>query len=193
MDLKLRADKSEYYKCSMYYMRRYFGLRESILFCLLFVAAMLLFFLAHTIIILIFFGVTCLVLIITLVLFVWTTVAGWKNDHDKLGVDHIDLHFEETQLRTEFFKANGEQITAEIHDYQKIEAVALKKNFVYVYAAMAIFYYFERKDLGDEKFEELTAFLRERLPKEKLKFKTVKRIYPKKKKVTIDGSDGKKK
>ena len=178
----------------MYYMRRYFGLRESILFIALFVAAMLLYFLPpHSIIILVFFGVTCLVLIITLVLFIWTTVAGWKNDHERLGVDHIDLHFEETQLRTEFFKANGEQITAEIHDYQKIEAVALKKNFVYIYAAMAIFYYFDRKDLGEEKFTELTDFLREHLPKEKLKFKTVKRIYPKKKKVTIEGSDGKKK
>lgn len=177
----------------MYYIRRYFGLRESILFVVLFAAAMLLFFLANNFIILIFFGITCLVLIITVVLFIWTTVAGWKSDHDKLGVDHIDLHFEEKQLRTEFYKSTGEQVAAEIHDYQKIEAIAIKKNFIYIYAAMAIFYYFRRETMGSEQFEALALYLRENVPKEKFKFKTVKRIFPKKQKVTIDGSNGQRK
>ena len=177
----------------MYYIRRYFGLRESILFAILFVAAMLLYFLADNFIILIFFGITCLVLIVTVVLFLWTTVAGWKSDHDKMGVEGIDLHFEDKQLRTEFRSLTGETIVTEIHDYDKIEAVVIKKNFIYIYAMMAIFYYFERKDMGDEQFEELALFLREHLAKEKFKFKTVKRIYPKKQKVTIDGGQGKKK
>lgn len=185
MKLEMKSDKKEYYKCSMYYMRRYFGLREILLLAFLLLAALLLYFLADSIIILILFGVTILVLLLTVVLFVWTSIAGWKSDHDKQGVYGARLEFGDESVSVDFLGKGGETLLTEIHEYKKIEAVVIRKNFVYIYAVMAIFYYFPREKT--ENFDEFVSFLKEHVPQEKFKFKTVKRIFPKKKKIKIDG------
>lgn len=193
MEIIIKAEKGEYFKCSMYYMRRYFGLRESLLLAFLFVAGLLLFLLGDSIIILIFFGLTCLVLLVTVALFIWTSSAGYKHDCVKQGIAGTRLNFDEEALRADFLNAAGETILAEIHEYSKIEAVVIKKNFIYIYAAIAIFYYIKRKNLEEGRFGELALLLRERVPAEKFKFKQVKRIYPKKKKISLEENDGEKK
>lgn len=189
MELTIKCDKKDYFWCSMYYIRRYFGLREIILLTLLLVAALLLWFLAGLILIMIFFGVTVLVVLITVALFVWTSVAGFKHDSEKQGIAYQKLSFREDALYVDFLNSVGETILSEIHEYGKIEAIAVRKNFIYIYAAIAIFYYFKRNKLEEGQFGELTLFLREHVPEEKFKFKTVKRIYPKKKKITLTPDD----
>lgn len=192
MDLKIKTDKKDYFKCSMYYMRRYFGLREIILMSILFIAGMLLYFLADLILILIFFGLTCAVLLLTVVLFVWTSLAGCKHDLEKIGVAAQKLHFEENAVNVEFYDKGGELIVCENYEYSKIEAVVIKKRFIYIYAAIAIFFYIKRDKIGDKDFEALGEYLRENVPKEKFKFKTVKRIYPKKQKIKFEADSEKK-
>ena len=169
----------------MYYIRRYFGLRETLLLAFLLLAALLLYFLANNIIILVLFGVTILVLLITVVLFVWTTVAGWKSDHEKQGIYGARMDFGDEAVTVDFLGKGGETLLTEIHEYKKIEAVVIRKKFIYIYAVMAIFYYFPKETT--ENFDELAVFLKEHVPQEKFKFKTVKRKYPKKKKIKIDG------
>ncbi len=186
MDLQLKTDKKEYFKCSMYYMRRYFGLREIILMSILFIAGMLLYFLADLILILIFFGLTCAVLLVTVVLFVWTSLAGCKHDLEKIGVAAQKLHFDENALNVEFYDKGGELVSCENYEYSQMEAVVVKKRFIYIYAAIAIFFYIKRDKIGDKDFNELGLYLRENVPEAKFKFKTVKRIYPKKEKVKFE-------
>ena len=43
MDFTIKTDKNDYFKCSMYYMRRYFGLRETLLLAFLLLAGVLLY------------------------------------------------------------------------------------------------------------------------------------------------------
>ena len=43
MNVEMNADKNLYFKCSMYYMRKYFGLREIILLSLLLAIGLALF------------------------------------------------------------------------------------------------------------------------------------------------------
>lgn len=185
--LTIKSDKRDYFACSMYYMRRYFGLRETLLLAFLLVAALLLFFLADSIIILVFFGVTVFILLITVVLFLWTSVSGYKHDFDKQGIAAQKLYFDDDALRVEFYDKGGELLLTETHEYEKLEGVVTKKNFIYIYAAVAIFYYIKRAKTDPAEFAEIGAFLHEHVPEAKFKFKQVKRRYPKKKKVTFDG------
>lgn len=191
MDFTVKCNKKDYFKCSMYYMRRYFGLRECILLAILLTAGILLQVFADMILVLIFFGVTMLVVLVTAVLFVWTSVSGYKLELEKQGIAYHKIHFDEDSLTAVYLNAGGEQIATEKFDYSQIEAVVIRKKFIYIYAGVAIFYYLKKEEIGEEKLTDLAAYLRTNVPKEKFKFKTVKRIYPKKKKISIEGNDNK--
>lgn len=175
----------------MYYMRRYFGLRECILLAILLTAGILLQVFADMMLVLIFFGVTTLVVLVTAVLFVWTSVSGYKLELEKQGIAYHKIHFDEDSFTAVYLNAGGEQIATEKFDYSQIEAVVIRKKFIYIYAGVAIFYYLKKEEIGEEKLTDLAAYLRTNVPKEKFKFKTVKRIYPKKKKISIEGNDNK--
>lgn len=191
MDFTVKCNKKDYFKCSMYYMRRYFGLRECILLAILLTAGILLQVFADMMLVLIFFGVTMLVVLVTAVLFVWTSVSGYKLELEKQGIAYHKIHFDEDSLTAVYLNAGGEQIATEKSDYSQIEAVVIRKKFIYIYAGVAIFYYLKKEEIGEEKLTDLAAYLRTNVPKEKFKFKTVKRIYPKKKKISIEGNDNK--
>ncbi len=193
MEITVKCDKKDYFNCSMYYIRRYFGLREIILMSILLIAGILLLLFANTVFILVMFGLTVAVLLFTVILFIWTSVSGYKHDLVKQGIAYNKINFDEKQMSVSFLNVGGEHILDEIYEYSKIEAVVIKKDFIYIYAGIAIFFYIKRKNFDEETFLNLCAYLRENVPAEKFKFKTVKRIYPKKKKVTIDGSDENKK
>lgn len=191
MDFTVKCNKKDYFKCSMYYMRRYFGLRECILLAILLTAGILLQVFADMMLVLIFFGVTMLVVLVTAVLFVWTSVSGYKLELEKQGIAYHKIHFDEDSLTAVYLNAGGEQIATEKSDYSQIEVVVIRKKFIYIYAGVAIFYYLKKEEIGEEKLTDLAAYLRTNVPKEKFKFKTVKRIYPKKKKISIEGNDNK--
>lgn len=191
MDFTVKCNKKDYFKCSMYYMRRYFGLRECILLAILLTAGILLQVFADMMLVLIFFGVTMLVVLVTAVLFMWTSVSGYKLELEKQGIAYHKIHFDEDSLTAVYLNAGGEQIATEKFDYSQIEAVVIRKKFIYIYAGVAIFYYLKKEEIGEEKLTDLAAYLRTNVPKEKFKFKTVKRIYPKKKKISIEGNDNK--
>ena len=63
MTVYVTADKKDYFNCSMYYMRRFFGLREILILAILVIVGLVLFFAMAQTFILILFGV-CVVLIL---------------------------------------------------------------------------------------------------------------------------------
>lgn len=191
MDFTVKCNKKDFFNCSMYYMRRYFGLREIILMAVLLAAGILLQVFADMFLVLIFFGITLLVVLITVVLFVWTSVSGYKLELEKQGIAYHKIHFDENSMTAVYLNVGGEQIATENFEYSQIEAVVIRKKFIYIYAGVAIFYYLKKEETGEEKLTELAAYLRTNVPKEKFKFKTVKRIYPKKKKISIEETDNK--
>ena len=89
----MNADKNLYFKCSMYYMRKYFGLREIILLSLLLAIGLALFIAWGVFFILILFGVCILVIGIAFALFLWTSISGYKVDFERLGIAKKVLHF----------------------------------------------------------------------------------------------------
>ena len=183
--LTINVDKNKYFKCSMYYMRRYFGLREIILLSLLLGIGLFLFLYLANIIFLVLFGVSALIILFALVLFIITSKNGSKLDYDKMGVVQQQLDFYLDGILVTNLDKNGNPIFRETHFYEKLDRIALKPKFIYIYAFTSVFYYIYPEDLSDDQRAGLVKFMREHIPADKFKFHRPTRLMPKTKRPTI--------
>lgn len=179
MEILVNTNKQEYFKCSMYLMRKYFGLREIILLFILMIAAVILYVFSNNILIFVLFGITCALLFFTFLLFLWTSISGYKVDIEKKKIAKIKLLFEDNMLIATSCGKGGEPIFSETHYYEKLENVVIKKNFIYIYAGVAVFYYINKKELSEDKWAELNQNLASGIPPEKFRFRKRIRTYPK--------------
>ena len=120
MEITIKTDKKEYFKCSMYYMRKYFGLREIILLTLLLGIGLVLFFVAGNVFMLVLFGVSVGIILLALVLFIITGKGGYNVDMVKRGIVEQKLDFQEDALLVTNIDAKGNPIFIETHPYEKM-------------------------------------------------------------------------
>ena len=187
MNVEMNADKNLYFKCSMYYMRKYFGLREIILLSLLLAIGLALFIAWGVFFILILFGVCVLVIGIAFALFLWTSISGYKVDYERLGITKKVLHFGEDSIEVLSLDKYGKELYKETHFYDKLDKIAVKKDVIYIYAQVSVFYYITAESLSDEDRKKLVELLHEKIQsQDTFKIKKTYRIYPKKKKVTLE-------
>lgn len=178
-----RLDKKKYFQCSMYYLRRFFGIREIILLTVLFALSVWLHIMYDIFIVLIFFGISTGLVFIALGLFLITSVWGYKHDFQSTGVTYHKLEFLEDKLIAFSLDKGGEAYFSEEHSYAKIEKVAIKHMKIYIYAGVAVFYYIYRESVGD--FDGLCEFLRQHLTEDKFKIKKTIRKFPKRDKIKL--------
>lgn len=189
MEIIIDTDKKEYFKCSMYYMRRYFGIRESILLAVLLVVGVLLFALAGQLFILILFGVSVLIILLALTLFLITSATGYKVDMEKKGIAHQKLEFTEDAILVTNMDKVGTPIFIETHPYEKLDKISVKKKRIYIYAQVSVFYYIIAKKYDNETCDKLVDFMRSHIREEVFKMKKTHRALPKKKKLTYEEDD----
>jgi hypothetical protein len=182
MEIEFKTGKKDYFFCSMYYMRRYFGLREIILLSVLLTVGSLLYVWFKNIFILVLFGITVLLLVLTLSLFVYTALSGYKIDVKRKNVETILLNLGESAVKAESLNPLGQPVRSEEFGYEKLEKVVIRKKKVYIYATVAVFFYLSTAEMGADKTAELSSLLHSKLPEEKFKFKKTMRMFPKKKK-----------
>lgn len=180
------TNKDDYFKCSMYYMRRYFGLREIIVLSVLLIAGLVLFFAMGNAFILILFGISVLLILIALVLFILTSSGGYKVDMEKKGIVKQKLEFNEDALVVTNIDYNGNPVFIETHPYDRIEKISVGKKRIYIYAQVSVFYYIWAKNCEPEVCEQISSFLKKILPAEKFKIRKRYRGLPKKKKLTLE-------
>ena len=179
------ADRKAYFKCSMYYMRKYFGLREIILLAILLGIGLTLFITSGVYFILILFGVCLLIIGIAFILFLWTAISGYKVDFEKLGIAKKVLFFKEDHIEAVSLDKYGKELYKETHSYEKLDKIAVKKDVIYIYAQVSVFYYITAGSLSDEDRRKIVELLHERVKNEEtFKIKKTYRIYPKKKRMT---------
>ena len=184
----MKTDKNAYIACSMYYMRRYFGLREILLIGILLILGILLYAFTKWIFILILFGVTIALLLFVLMLFIWTAFSGYKVDVRLKNIKNIRLDFGENILKATSENMMGQAVMEEEFKYEKLEKVVIRRNYIYIYAMVSVFFYISKAEIGIRESAELDAFLHEKLSAEKFKFKKTVRMFPKKKKIKINGN-----
>lgn len=180
------TNKDDYFKCCMYYMRRYFGLREIIVLSVLLIAGLVLFFAMGNAFILILFGISVLLILIALVLFILTSSGGYKVDMEKKGIVKQKLEFNEDALVVTNIDYNGNPVFIETHPYDRIEKISVGKKRIYIYAQVSVFYYIWAKNYEPEVCEQISSFLKKILPAEKFKIRKRYRGLPKKKKLTLE-------
>ncbi len=174
----------------MFYMRKLFGIREIILLVLLLGIGLTLALMGAGYFILILFGVSVLIIGFAFVLFLITSKQGYKVDFEKQGVEAQKLEFRETCLFVGNLNKAGEPVFTETHPYEKLEKIAIRKDVIYIYAQVSVFYYIPADALSTEDREKLVALLHEKVKDtSKFRMKKTYRIFPKKQKVTLEHSE----
>lgn len=186
MTVYVAADKKDYFNCSMYYMRRFFGLREILILAILVIVGLVLFFAMAQTFILILFGVCVVLILIAFILFLITSIGGYKVDMEKRGIAKQKLEFNEDAIIVTNIDAKGNPIYIETHPYDRIEKVSVKRKRVYIYAQVSVFYYIIAKKQEPGVCEEVAAFLKKTMKPEVFKIKKKVRALPKKKKLTLE-------
>lgn len=80
----------------------------------------------------------------------------------------------------------GTPIFIETHPYDRIDKVSIKPQRIYIYAQVSVFYYIIASKYDQGTCEKLVDFLRSHLSEKTLKMKKTYRIFPKKKKITLE-------
>lgn len=189
LTIYIEADRKEYFRCSMYYMRKYFGLREIILLTVLLAVALALFFLFANVFLLILFGVSVLIILIAFVLFLITSRGGYVLDVEKRGVYKQKLEFTEDALIVTNLDKAGTPVFIETHYYDKIDKISMKDSRIYIYAQASVFYYIIAKKYDRETCEKVVDFIKTHVSEKTLKMKNTYRIFPKKKKLTLEDGE----
>ena len=186
MELYIDLNPKDYFRCSMYYMRKFFGIREIILLTILFVVGMVLFIFADNIFMLILFAVSVGIILIALVLFLITAKGGYKVDMEKQGIVKQKLEFTEDAILATSFDKKGNPIFVETHPNEKIDKIAITKKAIYIYAQASVFYYIVAANYDDDTRINLVEFLHSHFPENTFKMKKTIRSLPKKKKLTLE-------
>lgn len=186
MEIIVNTDKKEYFKCSMYYMRRYFGLREIILLSILLIIGVALFVFAGQMFMLILFAVSVFIILLALTLFLITSVTGYKVDMEKKGIAKQKLEFKEDALLVTNMDKSGTPIFIETHYYDKLDKISIKKRRIYIYAQVSVFYYISADKIDAETREALVDFLQSHVREDAFRIKKTHRALPKRKKLTLE-------
>ncbi len=189
LTIEICADKDEYFRANMYYMRKYFGLREIILLALLLGIGIGLYFLSGTIAMLIMFGICVVIIFIAFLLFVATGKGGYKIDVIKKGVVRQKLEFRDNAIVVTNYNSDGKALFEETHFYERLDKIAVRKNVIYIYAQAAVFYYIKADKFDTETRQKIVNILQEHVPPQTFRMKKTYRKYPKKKKLTLDDDE----
>ena len=185
IELVQKLDKKNYFRCSMYYLKRFLGLREIVLVSLLFAISMWLYIAYDIFIALIFFGVTIALIFLAVALFLVTGILGYKHDYEKMQTVFHKMLFTQDRMIVISLDKAGEPLFSEEHLYEKIEKIAIRRKEIYIYAAVAINYYVTEESMKETSLDDLKIFLRTKASEDKFKIKKTVRKFPKRKKIKL--------
>lgn len=171
-------NKKDYLWCSMFYIRKYLSLRELILLGVLLFAGLLFWFTLENILILIMFLVVLVLMGFAVVLFITTAIAGYASDYAKRGIVKHIFTFDKQGFDCESIDKNGERVFKERIDFKNVEKAALRKDRVYIYAGVAMPFYFFPEHITQGDYQEFRLFLIDHIDKSKFKMKTKFRSFP---------------
>ncbi|MGI6213110.1 MAG: hypothetical protein ACOYIQ_00960 [Christensenellales bacterium] len=180
MEIRQKADKKEFYKCNLYYLRKYFGLKELIMSVLLLVAGLVLYFSFGNYLILVLFFIFCAVAAIAFVFYGYTVFKGWQLEYEKPGVSHIVLRFgEDSVYFCDLIDEAGKKVSADQFDLKNTDKVAFLKGKTYLYQGAASMFYIFPDSFTKGEYEEFRKKLSLTLEGDKFRMKTKRKVFPK--------------
>lgn len=180
LEIRQQADKREFYKCNLYYLRKYFGLKEAIMAVLLLVAGLILFIAFEQVLILILFAIFVVVALIAVGFYWYTIYKGWQLEYEKQNISTIVLTFDEGETYTcDLINQDGKKVSSDIFDIKTVDKIAFLKGKIYLYQGAATMYYIYPDAFVKGEYEELRKKLSLLLDASKFRMKTKRKVFPK--------------
>ncbi len=170
--------KKDYLRCNMYYLLRYFGWWQLLLFVLYVGASIAIFCIYYNALLLVFAGIVLVLLGVAVLIAYLTTLSGYKIEFEARGLKYQKLYFSSEKLAVDSFREGHELLQQEEFLVTRIEKIAIKKDVVYVYPMSAICYYIREADLEGATLEEFKDFLRGTFPETTFKMHKKVKNYP---------------
>ncbi len=174
----MALDKREYVKCNMYYLLRYFGWWQAILFALYIGLSIAIFCVYNNALLLVFAGIIVVLLLVAILIAYFTTISGYKIEFEARGIKYQKLYFSDEKLAVDSFRQGHELLQQEEFLVTRIEKIAIRKKVVYVYPMSAICYYVREEDLEGCTLEEFKEWLKSVFPDTTFKMHKKVKSYP---------------
>ncbi len=174
----MSLDKKDYLKCNMYYLLRYFGWWQLLLFAIYIGVSVAIFILLKNILLIVFAAIIVVLLGIAVLIAFLTTLSGYKFEFVARGLKYQKLYFDSEKLRVDSFREGHELLQQEEFLVTKVEKIAIKKDVVYVYPMSAICYYIKEGDIEGATLIEFKEFLKATFPETTFKMHKKVKMYP---------------
>lgn len=168
---EVEINKEDYLACNRYYLKRYFGVKEIILLIILFIAGIALYFVFEQIFMLIMSGVTLLLVLAVVILYLYTGKKQYAEEFVARETHKWTITFEEDRYIIETHEKNGEESFSEIRDYTQVDRIAIRKDIVFIYTSPATIYFFKRESVQNNAYEDLVVFIKEKFHPMKFRMK----------------------
>ena len=156
-------DRKDYFKMNVYYLRRFFGVREGILVALLLVGGFVLLFAFDQWIIAMLAGIAILIMIAAMIAYLALSDKGYREEYEKRHTEKINVSFDEEDFTVEVMEERGERSYSERRGYDAVEKIALLKDRLYLFLGAGVAYYVKYDDLTEGDFGNLCEFLRSKV------------------------------
>lgn len=156
-------DRKSYFKMNLYYLRRFFGVREGILVAALLTGGLVLMFAFQQWLIMLLAGLTVVIMIAAMIIYLVIADKGYREEYEKRHTEKITISFDEEDFTVEVHEERGERSYSERRGYDAIEKIALLKDRLYLFLGAGVAYYVKYDDLTEGDFGNLCEFLRKKV------------------------------
>lgn len=172
------VSKKLYMATNLYYLRRFFGIRELIAFVLLAAAAVATWIMLYNPIFFAFFGVITVLIAIATGVLIWTASSGFKKEFTARGVTVQKLTFDNVKIRVESY-AGENPVSGEEFLLTRVDKIAVRKDIIYIYPMTAVCFYVTPDSIEGGTFEEFKRYLGRNFPETTFKLRKKVKQYPK--------------
>ena len=160
---------------NLYYLRRFFGVREGILVAVLLTGGLVLMFAFQQWLIMLLAGLTVVIMIAAMIIYLAIADKGYREEYEKRHTEKITISFDEEDFTVEVHEERGERSYSERRGYDAIEKIALLKDRIYLFMGAGTAYYIMYTDVTEGDFASLCEFLRSKVAPQAFKMKDPRR------------------
>lgn len=172
------VSKKLFMATNLYYLRRFFGIRELIAFTLLAASAVATWILLYNPIFFAFFGVITVLIAIAAGMLLFTANSGFKREFLARGVTVQKLYFDNVKIRVESY-AGENLVSGEEFLLTRVDKIAVRKDIVYIYPMTAVCFYVTPESVEGGTFDEFKQYLGRNFPETTFKLRKKVKQYPK--------------
>jgi hypothetical protein len=173
----VKITKKAHLNMGAFYLRKYIGVKELILFVVLIIAGMVIAVLSdQPYVMWIAIGSVAMCGICVL-LYLVLTAAGYKKEFAERHADKWEFQFNDGGFVVELYENDEKTQYTEKFAYENCERIAIRPAVIYMFFGAAIQYYIPRESLTEGEYAELCKFLEDVIPVEKFKMKAKMRRF----------------